>query len=435
MVIKTINTSISKVAKRLFENETRKRLFENFLSLSVLQVASYILPLITLPYLVRVLGPAKFGLIAFSQAFIGYFQMLTDYGFNLSATRDISINRDNIEKVSEIFSSVMVIKFSLLLVSLVIMSVIVFSFEKFRQDWLIYYLAFGMVVGQTFFPVWLFQGMERMKYITFLNILAKLIFTVAIFVFIRHTSDYLYVPLLNSLGAIIAGLLAMWVVFRNFKVGFRMSGFEEIKHHLKKGWHIFIGTIGINFYKNNSILILGLFTNNEIVGYFTIAKKIMDALNQIAGIISQTIYPYVSEQINVNFQKTIQFLRKVGLSIGAYTFLLGVIVFIFSSKIIYIVSGHYLSNSILSLKLLAFVPMFIGINVPAVQILLSKGLDRKFSHAVLAGAFLDIFLNFLLVPFFSYIGSCISVITVELFVTILLYFEVLKLKEVKQLEL
>jgi PST family polysaccharide transporter len=415
--------------EKILLSPTYKTLLENFLFLSFLQIANYIFPLIILPYLVRVLGPEKFGLIAFAQAFIAYFQIITDYGFNLSATREISINRENKEKVSEIFSSVMIIKFFLLLLSLGLMTIIVFSFKKFRQDWLIYYLTFGMVLGQTLFPIWFFQGMERMRYITFLNVLAKLIFTIAIFIFVKRSSNYLYVPLLNSLGFILAGVLALWIVLKDFGVGFRMPSWEATKDEFKNGWHIFLSTTSINFYKNNSILILGLFANNEIVGYFTIAKRLIDVLNQIAGVISQTIYPYISYQISINYQKTIQFLHKVGLLIALYTFILGVIFFVFSSKITYIVSGAYFSESILSLKLMAFVPMFIGINVPAVQILLGKRLDKKFLRAVLIGAVLDIILNFLLVPVFSYIGSCITVITVELLVTILLYIEVLKVKK------
>jgi PST family polysaccharide transporter len=116
--------------------------------------------------------------------------------------------------------------------------------------------------------------MERMKYITFLNILAKLIFTIAIFGFVRKVGDYLYVPLLNSLGFIAAGILALRIVFKDFGVGFRIPSWEATKDEFKNGWHIFLSTTSINFYKNNSILILGLFANNEIVGYFTIAKKL-----------------------------------------------------------------------------------------------------------------------------------------------------------------
>jgi len=406
----------------------RKRLTENFISLSVLQGLNYLLPLITLPYLVRVLGPEKFGLIAFAQAFTGYFQILTDYGFNLSATREISIHREDKQKVNEIFSSVMTIKIFLCIISFLLLSLFLIFIPRFRSDWLVYLFSFGIVVGNVLFPVWFFQGIERMKYITILNIISKVIFTICIFIVIRKSSDYLYVPLLNSLGYIIAGLLSLKIVFKNFYVVFLKLSLNSYIKQLKDGLYLFIGTIGVNFYKNNSVIILGLLTNNIIVGYFSIAKKIIDILNQIAVLISQVLFPYISKIINQDIEKSLRLLKKIGAGIFTYTSFIGIIFLIFPGLIIKIVTGNSYYESILSLKIMAFVPLFIGANVPAVQILLSKGFYKQYSAIILKGALLDIIINLSLVPFLSYIGSCISTIVVELFVTIYLIIKCYKLK-------
>lgn len=120
--------------KKVFEKDEYKRVIENILSLFSLQGFNYILPLITFPYLTRVLGPDKYGLITFAMAFISYFQLVTNYGFNLSASREIALNRDNDVKVSKIFSSVMTTKTLLTVLGFLTMSIIVFSFDKFRSD-------------------------------------------------------------------------------------------------------------------------------------------------------------------------------------------------------------------------------------------------------------------------------------------------------------
>ncbi len=397
----------------------KKRLLENFFSLSVLQAANYILPLITLPYLVRVLGPEKFGLIAFAQAFVQYFNILTDYGFNLSATREISINRDDIEKVSEIFSSVMIIKGGLLILSLLIMTVIVFSFERFRKDWLIYYLTFGIVIGQTLFPVWFFQGMERMKYITVFNIIAKLIFTIFIFLFVRKISDYVYVPLINSLGYIVAGIGAMLLVITRFDACFKPCGLPDIKYHLKQGWYTFISTVGISMYNKNAIVVLGLFAEHSTVGYFSIAKKVIDMVNSLASTISQAIYPYSMRNISSVVK---EFLKKIGITIGSVSLLIGVMLFSWADLITKILVGNSSYVTSQSIRLLSVVPLIIGINVPAVHKLLGEKRDRLFTMLVVSGAVLDLLLNFLLVPYFSYVGSCVSIVISVTYLTVALYY-------------
>jgi PST family polysaccharide transporter len=411
------------VISKFLNSPDKRRLFSNFISLSVLQGANYILPFITLPYLVRVLGPEKYGLIAFAQAFIQYFNILTDYGFNLSATREISIHREDKEKVSEIFSSVMIIKFVFLILSFLIMSIIVFSFEKFRKDWGIYFLTFGMVIGQVLFPVWFFQGMERMKYITFLNITAKLIFTVSIFIFIHKASDYIYVPLLNSLGFIVAGIMALWIVFRDFEVDFRFPSLEALKHQLKEGWYIFISQVSVSLFNNTNIVILGLFTNNTAVGYYSIAEKLMRALAMLQTPITNAIFPHISYLIKRDKMSAMLKLKKImKVSIPIYSALL-LFIIIYSDHILPFLFGKEAMNSVIIFKIIGFIPLAIFLNnIFGTQIMLNTGKSKEFFKVLLWGAILNIFLCSILSYYFSYIGTAIALLLVELWIMIGMFY-------------
>jgi len=405
---------MKKLLRKLNFNRDKKRLLENFFSLSILQGANYILPLITLPYIVRVLGPEKFGLVMFAQAFIQYFNILTDYGFNLSATREISIHRESREKVSEIFSSVMIIKLGLLISSFIIMTAIVFSFEKFKKDWLIYYLTFGIVIGQALFPVWFFQGMERMKYITFLNITAKLIFTISIFAFIHKVTDYLYVPLVNSLGFIVAGILALRIVFKDFNIKFKIPSLSAIRHQLKEGWHIFVSTVAISLYTISNTFILGLFTNNTIVGYYAAAEKLIKAVQGLLNPVSQTIYPHISKLVKESEELGIKFIRKITYLIGSISFLISLGLFIMSGIIVDIVLGKQFTESVNVLKILAFLPFIIALsNIFGVQTMLTFDYKKAFSRILVSASIINIVLALILVPVYKHIGISFAVLISE----------------------
>lgn len=415
--------------KRLTNTENKRRLLSNFMSLSVLQGANYVLPLITLPYLVRVLGPEKYGLIAFAQAFIQYFNILTDYGFNLSATREISIHRNNAQRVSEIFSSVMIIKLGLLVLSFVIMSILVFSFWKFRQDWLIYYLTFGMVVGQVLFPVWFFQGMERMKYITFLNITAKLIFTIAIFVFIRQASDYIYVPLLNLFGYWVAGALALWIVFRDFKIAFKVPSYSSLIHQLKEGSIMFVSTVAISLYTTSNVFLLGLFTNNVIVGFYSAAEKIVKALQGLWTPFSQAIYPIFSKLYYENRTKAQYMLKKILLYTGLITLAISLTGCIFAPFIIKVFFGEAFTPSVNIMQILVFIVFLIGMNnVLGIQGLVAFGFAKEFTLTVIIASITHLILLIIFIPVFKGVGVAIATIATE---TIIIFIEIIFLKRRK----
>jgi len=289
----------------MINTQDKKRLLSNFFSLSVLQMFTYLLPFITLPYLVRILGTDKFGLVMFAQSFSMFFNIFVDFGFNLSATKDISVHRNNKEKITEIFSSVMLIKFILLFISFLLLAIIVFAFEKFAVDWRIYYLTFLWVVGQTLFPIWYFQGMERMKYITIVNITSKIIFTVLIFIVIQDPNDYIYVPLINGLGYIVGGVLSLWIIYKSFDQTFKLYGFAILKHYFKESSQFFLSRVSVTLYTSANIFVLGIFTNNTMVGYYSIAEKLYMALQQVYQPIIQALYPYVAKERNIPLFKKI----------------------------------------------------------------------------------------------------------------------------------
>ena len=408
--------------KSKMATENRRRLLENFFSLSLLQAASYVLPIITVPYLTRTLGTEKFGLLAFAQSLTGYFGILVDYGFSFSATREISIHREDRAKVSEIFCSIMLIRFVFLLISAIILAGIVFTFAKFRADAAVYYLSFGMICGAALFPIWLFQGMEQMKYITFLNILARLLFTVLVFVFVRTAQDYLYVPALSTLGALVSGLLALWIVRRDFGVTMYLPSMKQIEHQLREGWHIFSSMAFISLYTTSNTVLLGLLTNNTVVGYFAAADKLVGALKSLTVPISQTFFPYFSKMSVQNAERAKAMLKKMLFAIGGLTFAISLSGCLLAPFIVRILFGPAFQPSILALRIMVFVVFAIGVNnVLGAQGLLAFGYKKELNLVIIICATLHIVLFSAATYLFGLLGAASIVLFTEVLVCLLQY--------------
>ena len=403
--------------KNIFQSTTKKRLLENFFSLSLLQIANYLLPIITLPYLVRILGPEKFGLLAFYQSFVQFFYILTDYGFNFSATRDISLNRENKERVSVIFSTVIILKVALIIISLFFVSFLIFVIPKFNSEWLVLCLTFGSVIGQALFPRWFFQGIEKMKYITIMNILAKLFFVILVFVLVKNASDYIYVPLLNSLGYISVGIISLIIILKKFRVKLVKPTLNEFKFQLIEGWHLFISTFATSLYTTANAFILGLFSNNTVVGYYSAAEKIIKAIEDLISPIFYTVYPYLSRQVEVSREKAIDLIKKILKLVGISTFLISIFIFFFSGLISEILLGNNYSESILILKILSFIPFIGGINIILTSLtMLSFNFKKGFSTIIISAGLINVILAFSLVPNYLASGSAIAVNLAELYI-------------------
>lgn len=412
---------ISRISN-IIKKKEYKTILENMLSLTGLQFASYILPLITLPYLTWILGPELFGLTQYAISLITYFQFFTDYGFNLSATRELAIVKDDNSKVSRIFNSVMFIKLILCLISFLIMLLLITFVGKFSSDAIIYLLTFGMVIGYILFPTWLFQGMEYMKYTSILNIIAKVIFTVLIFLLIHQPSDYILVPVINSLGLIVVGIIGLYIAITRFDIKIALPSKDDVKYHLKEGWHVFISTIAINMYTTTNTFLLGLLTNNTLVGYYSIAEKIILAVNGLINPISQALYPFISRRVNDNKKTSILFIRKLTKIMAFVGLVLSIGLFVFSKPIISILFGDVYASSAILLQIMSVIPLAVSLStIFGIQTMLTFNYKKAFTSIVMLGGILDIILGIILILMLKEVGIAISFTITEIFITVAMF--------------
>lgn len=394
--------------------EERKTVLSNAFSLSTLQGINYILPIIILPYLVRVIGPAKFGLIAFAQAFTQYFLILVDYGFSVSATREISLYRKEKNRVSAVFSSVMTVKITLAIISFFILFLILNFIPKFKEDWMVYLLSFGAIIGNVLFPAWFFMGIEKMKYIAVLNIIAGTIYASGIFIFVKGPADYLYIPFINSLAFLVSGALGLYIVFTEFKVALVFQGWGKIRQEVKKGWHVFSSIIAINAYTVTRVFAVGLLTNNTLTGYYSIAERIANVIQTFPmDSFSQAIYPRLNKIFQKNKKKAADFMYKIQ-GVAARGFIISLpIIFLLAPWLIKAVCGIEYKEAVLALRLLLVSVFFVGANAFKVQFLLVCGRQDIYSKLHVIAALAGVPMIFALIYFFSYLGAAWATVILE----------------------
>jgi polysaccharide transporter, PST family len=373
-----------------------RRVVGNAVSVMAVQAGSYLLPLINIPYLLRVIGPEHFGLIAFSQAVMAYFVTLNDYGFNLSATRELAVRRDDPVLRSELYSAVVAIKFGLCLLSFFILCILIRFVPRFHHDAPVFLASFGAVVGTMLFPRWFFQGIEKMYLISVENLATNLVFTAGIFIFVRRPSDYLIAAIVQAGGALTAGIIGLIILFSTEHVKLTVPSLEQIRHRLVDGWHLFVSSAAATFYTSSNAVVLGLVCGMAQVGYFSAAYKIFAAGQMLAAPMGQAMYPHVCTLAHRSRQLAVAYLRKAMIVIGGITFAGGLLVILLARVIVQIAMGPKYVASVRVLELLAMVPFtFAIINIYGTQGMLNFGMKAQFSRIIVISAILN---NVILVP-------------------------------------
>lgn len=407
----------------------QKHLIENFLSLSVLRGVNILLPLISFPYLLRVIGPSNFGIVAFVQAYIEISMVFLNYGFNFSATKEVSLNRSNLKYVSELFWAVIFFKFILLLLNGVVLFFLYLSFNKFHNNIIMFLFSLGILLGNILIPIWFFQGIEKMKYIMLVNIIPKTFFTIMIFIFINNEGQYIYVPLLNGIGSLIAGMVAIAIVSRKFKIQFCIPTYISLKRTVVDGSFIFVSLLSVSFYRSFNVIILSVLTNDFTVGIYASAEKIVKIIQSFISPFTEVLYPFLSRKFaTIGVKNKIDILFKTSLFFTSLLFIISFLTFFFSDVIIITAFSNKYYSSIINLKILSLVILFGGINYfLGINGLVCLGFQRNFTKYIVFSSFIGLIIIILSSKYLLDLAGSISMVISEFILCLLiLYFFITK---------
>jgi len=405
----------------------KKELAINFGSLSIVQIATYIMPLIYLPYLVRVIGPDKFGAIAFAQAIVLYFNLITNLGTNLYAPREIAISKGDNIKISNLVSNILFLKIIFLLLAIFTYFLVIYIIPKFRAEKILFMFTGGSLIVTALLPTWFFQGIEKMANIAIANLLSRGLGVFLIFTVINNKSDYIYVPLVNVLAQLLGLFYMYYIMIAKEKIKIIKPNISLTKKIIKESFPLFISSISVSIYTGINIVILGFLTNNTIVGYYSAAQKIARAGLSVQGQLGVVFYPHISKMVSISKEKVIISIKKAFMVTMLFAIPATIFIFFNADAIVKLIFGNKFFESIVPLQILCFLFIIIGLsNVFGMEILLPFNKRKEFMKPILTAGIINLILNFLLVPFIKQNGAALAFLSSEIWVTFWMYLEVKK---------
>lgn len=406
-----------------------KSLLKNISSLFGIKIASYLIPLITLPYLVRVLEPSGYGQLGFAMAFIQYFIVLVNYGFDLSATQKIAKCKNNKTEISKVFWNVICIRFIAAIAGLIILYPLTFIFKELyaiQTTLLLFYLN---VFGAALLPLWLFQGKERLGIISSAQIVLQILSVPLIFLFVGSKDDIDKAAIILSIPSLLMCAYSAYLINKRYWINWQKPTLNKILNELYDGWHLFISSAAISLYTTSIVVVLGFVSGPESVAIYVAANKLLKAAFGIYTPISAAYYPRINALMSksklealtvIKYLMKIQFLLTLFISAG---------LLIFSPVVIPILFGEDYYQSIVILQLLSCLPIIVGLsNIFGVQVLISFGFKKEFSKVLIISGVVSLMFLFPLCYFLSSQGAALAAITSELLVTLLMFIVVIKKK-------
>lgn len=403
--------------------KSKRQLTKNYFSLTLVQIANYVLPLVYVPIIVRIIGPDKYGLLNFSVAFIAYFNLLITYSFDFTATRKIARDPDNEQYRSIVFSEVFYTQCLLFVFAVLIFTILCNYVPELKSNQTVFIFTFFVCIATLFTQNWLFQAMQDLSKVALFNLISKVLITITILIVVRKMEDYIWQPFL-------IGIIQTIVAIGSFIWAIRRYNIKLLKVSLAKCWQvvwkdriIFFSLVFVNLYSSTSIVILGLYQTPEQVGYFTSAQRlIIIAQSVLIMPIALTFYPFIGKAFGESREKGLRVAQKLITLIIIFIGLASIVMFFLGPFVIRTFYGDRFEPAIPVFQILSIVPLLFAINnVLGIQLMVNLGLDMHFFKITACAGIFSVIFNLGLIQYFGYMCTTINWLLTEVFLLISMY--------------
>lgn len=393
--------------------------------LTIIEIIRLLMPFIALPYLISTVGSKNYGIVIFVQTIVSYFSYFINFGLDVSAVKDVSVNRESKGKLSEIVCTILGIKFGFFLVSLLILSIALFFIPFGRLHSFLFYSAFLTCFSDVLFPIWFFQGIERMKYLTIVRAASIFLYTGSIFIFIKAPEHYERIALLQSICNLLAGGISIFILTRIIQIRISIPSFYNIKKTLKTAFPFFLSRLSNFFNLSLGNIICGSFFSMHLVAAYDLMQKIAAGASLPISMLCQAVYPHIANERKRSFTTKFLFV-VIGIS-----FLISLCMFILAPMANDLFARGVLPESIILIRIASISVFFAGIDVyMGAPILVSFGHFKPFNTSVFLATIVLVLtcLALYLTNNITYLSFIIAFVLAEIATTIYRFYYCKKFK-------
>lgn len=393
----------------------------NFIMNALLTMSSFIFPLITFPYVSRVLLPEGTGKVNMAVSFISYFTMFAQLGVPTYGIRACAKVRDDKEKLTKTVQELFIINIIMSLISYILLAGCLIFIPKLRAERTLYIIVSANILLTSIGMEWLYKALEQYTYIAIRSIIFKVIALIAMFMLVHERSDYAIYGGIT----IFAGCASNIMNFINAHkyISMKPVGNYDLRKHLKAVGVFFAMACATTIYTHLDTVMLGFMVTDDDVGYYSAAVKIKTILVSIVTSLGTVLLPRASYYIqNGELEKFRNITKKALNFVFIISVPLTVYFMIFAEQGIYFLSGPAYEGAILPMQVIMPTLIFIGItNILGIQILVPTGREKYVLYSEIAGAVVDVIINALLIPTFRSTGAAIGTLAAEFVVLIVQY--------------